>query len=273
MPVVQVIRKVVLRFPPDLPSDTIWWPASATERVAVSPRSPIGYNSREQVRPRSQLRFPPDLPSDTIDEARQASLSQVAVSPRSPIGYNPPQWRPSRQWLRFPPDLPSDTMSGPRWLGLAPVAVSPRSPIGYNSARYYQMDAPVAVSPRSPIGYNEHGKPDTMRAGCGFPPISHRIQWSQERSLGLCVAVSPRSPIGYNRGSSPSTPSWGCGFPPISHRIQSNREAKRRIVRLRFPPDLPSDTIHPEQVRRDPCVAVSPRSPIGYNFYHMLTLT
>ena len=105
----------LLRLPPDLPSVTLGdvsldWPhgcgcppishrlhsllvAIHPLRVAVAPRSPIGYTVHD------------DLADKYI----------VAVAPRSPIGYT---WRCFSRlapWLRLPPDLPSVTLSSRRY--------------------------------------------------------------------------------------------------------------------------------------------------------------
>ena len=158
--------------------------------VAVSPRSPIGYNSGRRrssghlvaVSPRSPIGYNSNriAPDDQI----------VAVSPRSPIGYNlGTVVHPALQQLRLAPDLPSATMRASVSSSSHPVAVSPRSPIGYNGVPAMTLLWSVAVSPRSPIGYN----PD------------------EESKDGARVAVSPRSPIGYNEGTHWALQTSGCG--------------------------------------------------------------
>ena len=129
--------------------------------VAVSPRSPIGYNRPVDGRVCSSLRFPPDLPSATM----RAAL---------PVG---------RDGCGFPPishrlQSSSCTYRIPRCCGFPPISHRLQLDLRRSSARQ------VAVSPRSPIGYN--------------------VQWVQASHLS--VAVSPRSPIGYNRGS--VGPAW-----------------------------------------------------------------
>ena len=75
----------LLRFPPDLPSGII--PVeeqSEAVKVAVPPRSPIGYNTRRHRVEWIRLRFPPDLPSGIIQQGVE-SLALGCGSP--PISH------------------------------------------------------------------------------------------------------------------------------------------------------------------------------------------
>ena len=125
------IGDAVLRLAPDLPSATMTLNTMPADSVAVSPRSPIGYNSARRVDYLAPLRLAPDLPSATIVDGKllrlaphlpsAGSASSVAVSPRSPIGYNAEPGHTGRvAVISHGRPLPGG------------FAVSPRSPIGYN---------------------------------------------------------------------------------------------------------------------------------------------
>ena len=127
--------KLRLRLAPDLPSATMpvgelqarrcWvavsprspigynggrqWPYTAL--VAVSPRSPIGYNNRSRGcrRVRLRLRLAPDLPSATISQG-QAVLHVLRLAPDLPSATMPLVYFRGSAVLRLAPDLPSAIM-------------------------------------------------------------------------------------------------------------------------------------------------------------------
>ena len=210
-----------LRLPPDLPSATISAPRpSPGEKVAASPRSPIGYNVRVLTLRRIRVAASPRSPIGYNVRVLTLRRIRVAASPRSPIGYN----------VRV------------LTLRRIRVAASPRSPIGYNMSSRIMPPQLVAASPRSPIGYNTSSRWLVRRQGCGFPPISHRLQYARYQVVERAVvAASPRSPIGYNV-----------------------KMAAREAIALRLPPDLPSATMSRRRPAK-PSRCGFPRSPIGYN--------
>ena len=223
--------------------------------------------------------------SHRLQSTVHATMRQwVAVTPRSPIGYND-------RVISWHVEL---------------VAVTPRSPIGYNGSPVLFVHWHVAVTPRSPIGYNPAGfvavfcalrlLPDLPSAtiwrrlrrssmGCGYSPISHRLQFPTPRPARLPVAVTPRSPIGYNLIAE-TNGAFSVAVTPRSPIGYNLAGSSGRYYQLRLLPDLPSATIQPpskhyakrcgyspisHRLQFRPSsrswypVAVTPRSPIGYN--------
>ena len=166
----EVIEAALLRLLPDLPSATMLITCrSPALIVAVAPRSPIGYNSRDWKKEPVSLRLLPDLPSATIKTAG-CSRALVAVAPRSPIGYN----------YRIRSTLRSSC-------GCSPISHR----LQYR--RRHNAEGAVAVAPRSPIGYNL-GARDVLQYRCGCSPISHRLQYNLKAQLAeMSCGCSPIS--------------------------------------------------------------------------------
>ena len=209
-------------------------------RVAVAPRSPIGYN-RARPHPLHQLvAVAPRSPIGYNATAASKARSMVAVAPRSPIGYNLNARDLFGLTLRLLPDLPSATIEKRR---LDPRSRCGCSPISHRLQSSSSTPATPASCGCSPISHRLQCYRGIKGAqhGCGCSPISHRLQFECQRSLWLDVAVAPRSPIGYNRETEtgppitlrllPDLPSatirsraaitiMRCGCSPISHRLQ-----------------------------------------------------
>ena len=129
-------------------------PRAGPREVALSPRSPIGYNAATSCRSSSWLRFPPDLPSATMRRRTGPGTGTPdgTTSPCSALFLwaNAPS-SPTRNYFERPatgltfstrltraltrcgfPPISHRLQCGQRRTPCRAVAVSPRSPIGYN---------------------------------------------------------------------------------------------------------------------------------------------
>ena len=81
----------LLRLLPDLPSAIIRpeIDTRSAQRVAVAPRSPIGYNRSQHLPRRHHVAVAPRSPIGYNSNMDTGFTHAVAVAPRSPIGYNP----------------------------------------------------------------------------------------------------------------------------------------------------------------------------------------